>query len=230
MSTTNSILFHKINLLLHNKKYINDLLYSTNKDQRYKIINNTKLSKNSMNVLKSAFGTQYDNDPHNANMYDLANGSKGMDWWNFPWDLSSSRSQYMITYDDMKDILENVLVKMEKNDIDYMRYSKKLSSNVLKLNKTIMNSHGGHLRVVKIIYCIRNFMSVAIKYNLVDDITNLKTAIKHLLSININELYADPNQMNPTYGASSTFKPKNINDKLENRTRNNGLMELKLML
>ena len=224
---TNSILY-KINLLLVNKKHISDLLYSTN--QRYKIINNAKLSKNSMNVLESAFGTRYDNDPHNANMYDLANGSKGMDWWNFPWDLSSSQPQYMITYDDMKDILENVLVKMEKNDIDYVRYSKKLSSNVLKLNTTIMNSHGGHLRVVKIIYCVRNFMSVAIKYNLVDDITNLKTAIKHLLSININELYADSNQLNPTYGASSTFKPKNIHDKPENRTRDSGLMELKLML
>ena len=197
---------------------------------RYKVINNAKLSINSINVLNSAFNSTYDNDPNYTNMYNLSNGQKAMDWWNFPWDLKSSKPQYQITYGDMRDILTNVLVKMEKNDLYYVKYSNKLANNVMKLNPTIMNNHGGYLRVIKIIYCIRNFMTVAIKHHLIDDINNLRLAIIHLLSINKHALFSDPNPLNLTYGSDSAYHPLNIDGISENRTHNNGLNELKIYL
>ena len=214
----------------NSKNNINNISYSIKQQARYKIINNKKLSVNSINVLDSAFNSEYDNDPNYTNMYDLANGRKAMDWWNFPWDLKSSKPQYQITYNDIRDILTNVLVKMEKNDLHYVRYSKKLADNVMKLNSTIMNNHGGHLRVIKIIYCIRNFMTVAIKHHLIDDINNLKLAIIHLLSINKNTLLSDSNPLKLTYGSSSVYKPLTIDKIAENRTRDNGLNELKTYL
>lgn len=224
-----SILYN-IDLLLKRKITIDAIIQTIDSKPRYLIINNAKLNNNVISVLDSAFGTDYDNDPHYANMYDLANGSKGMDWWNFPWDLPSSQPKYTISYADMKNILQNVVVKMEKNDTKYVRYSKKLADNIKKLNPTIMNSHGGHLRVIKIIYCVRNFIAVAMKYGLTDDIENLKPAIQHLLLIDKNKLQDDPNPTNPQYGIHSKFKPKNINGIAENRTRDNGLNQLKALM
>ena len=213
---------------MNNKLFIENVIDTTNNSNfRYKIKKGSVLTKNAMNVLESAFSDIYDNDFHYANMYDLANGSKGMDWWNFPWDLTSSLPKYQITFNDMKNILENVIVKMEIKDTHYVRYSSKLSSNMTKLTSGIMNSHGGFLRVIKIIYCARNFMSVALKYNLIEDINNLKKGIKHILSINKDDLSTDPNPFKLTYGKKSKHKPKNIDGILEDRTRNNGLKELK---
>lgn len=69
-------------------------------------------------------------------------------------------------------------------------------------------------------------MAVAIKHNLDDDVDNLKIAIEHLLSIKKDDLTSDPNPSKLYYGANSSFKPKNIDGKPEDRTRDNGLKEL----
>ena len=217
-----------MNILLSNIAIIRNRLYSihkivelsTNTNERYKILNNAKLSTNANAVLNDAFNAHYDNHAHYANMYDLFNGSKGMDWWNFPWDLPSQHGhKYTITYNDMKDILENVVVKMNPLDITYVRYSTKLADVTLGLTYQIMNSHGGAPRVIKIIYCLRNFMSVAIKYKLINDINNLKPAIIHLINIPPEKLLG-----NRSYDAF------NINGVSEKRTRDNGLAELKNIL
>ena len=215
-----AVLLSQINILHNRIENIQMLSEIIDNSPRYKIINNAKLSQNAINVLDSAFGEKYDNDQNYTNVYDLANGTKGMDWWNFPWDLPSSQMQYTITYEDMKDILENVIVKMKKNDTYYVKYSAKLNNMVQQLNSTIMTNHGGYLRVRKIVYCLRNFMSVAIKYNLKDDINNLVSAIDKLLSININEFNLSYNQLN------SSIEAKNIDNVSENRTINNGFGEL----
>lgn len=213
------LLLHQINIL-HNRIENVQQLTEIIDNKRYKIINNAKLSTNAINVLDSAFSEKYDNDNNYTNVYDLANGTKGMDWWNFPWDISSSKMKYTITYSDMKDILENVIVKMNKNDKHYVKYSKKLNDMVQQLNPVIMTNHGGYLRVRKIVYCIRNFMSVAIKYNLTEDINNLIQSINKLLSINIKEFYLHNNKLNEGINA------KNINGESEIRTIKNGFNEL----
>ena len=215
-----SLLLNKINVLHNRIENIQQLTKSIDNLPRYKIINNVKMSVNAINVLDSAFGEKYDNDKNYTNAYDLHNGTKGMDWWNFPWDLPSSQMQYTITYEDMKDILDNVVVKMNKDDIYYVKYSEKLNDMVQQLTPKIMMNHGGYLRVRKIIYCIRNFMSVAIKYNLVEDMNNLMPAINKLLSFNINEVGMDVDTLNN--GVSG----KNIDNMSENRTITNGFIEL----
>lgn len=224
MSNISDLLI-EINIIFNRKKVLYDLINLLNPKSRYIVEQGIILSQNAVSVLESAFSEKYDHHSSYANAYDLAEGSKGMDWWNFPWDLPSSQMQYTITYKDMKEILKYVLVKMKINDTTYVRYSAKLSNMISQLNSKIMNSHGGALRVIKIIYCVRNFLSVALKYNLKEDIDNLKQAANKLLSINKNELL-DTN----TYNKSSTYKPKNINGILEDRTRDNGLADLQNMI
>ena len=68
------------------------------------------LSQHAQNVLKAAFDTDYAPNTDYVNAYDfvLHKGNKGMDWWNFPWDLPSSKPKYKINYDDMKTMLKNL--------------------------------------------------------------------------------------------------------------------------
>lgn len=196
---------------------------------RYLIQKGVTLSFNAMNVLESAFSKKYDNHPSYANAYNLYDGHKGMDWWNFPWDLGSSHPEYTITYDDMRDLLMAVRVKINANDSVYVKYSIKLTDMVQQMTPLVMNAHGGYLRVIKIIYCVRNFLDVAIRYNLTEDINNLIVAAQHLLSINKNRLDDDPNKPN-YYGRSSKFLPKTFDGYSEDRTRDNGLENLRKLV
>ncbi|ARF11785.1 endonuclease/exonuclease/phosphatase family protein [Klosneuvirus KNV1] len=187
---------------------------------RYIILNNVKLSQNAINVLESAFGENYDHHPSYTNMYDLANGSKAMDWWNFPWDLQATQQPtYAISFKDMEDILRNVIVKTEKDSYNYVKYSKKLADTVLKLNAEIMNAHGGIRRVIKILYCVRNFMLIANDKILTEDINNLEKAVEHLLhKIDLTKLAKDDDKL---YTNS-----KDLYGNTETRTKKNGLAEL----
>lgn len=216
MSNINTLLAI-IDIIILRQTNLNKLIKSS---IRYKILNDMKLSQNVINVLESGFGPKNDNDKLYTNIYDLMNGQKAMDWWNFPWDLQATlQPTYAITFKDMEDILRNVVVLKEKNSTEYVKYSKKLSDTILKLNSDIMNAHGGIRRVIKIIYCIRNFISVAIDKNLVEDIANLDKAVDHLLhKIDITKLAKDDSTL---YQNS-----KDLKGNRESRTKENGLADL----
>jgi hypothetical protein len=215
----------------HETKAVDD--YSAESDkhkankstQSARVIVSTPLSKNAMNVLKAAFETDYSPNQDMVNAYDFPQyyGNKGMDWWNFPWDLPSSKIEYLITYQDMADLLRYTTVRKEKSSTTLVRYSEKLADMVESLTPEIMNAHGGYLRVVKIIYCIRNFLSVAIKHGLNDDIPHLKQAGKKLIATYKTKKLATGSS---PYVKGSKFDPKNINGIEEDRTAKNGIAEL----
>lgn len=118
-----------------------------------------QLSSNAKAVLKAAFETDYPPSAGEVNAYDfpLYNGKRGMDWWTFPWDLPSTQLQFTLTYNDMASMLKQVKIKETKDSNNFISYSAMLNDMVQKLTPEIMNAHGGILRVVKIIYCVRNF-------------------------------------------------------------------------
>lgn len=187
------------------------------------------LSSNARNVVRSAFETDFLVEQDYVNAYDFARyaGNKGMDWWNFPWDLRSSKPEYAISFSDMKTLLENVRVKPQKNSDTYVRYSEKLLSMVEELTPQIMNAHGGYLRVVKIIYCVRNFLAVAQKHNLAADITPLKKAARKVIAIfDAGQLVTGASP----YTKGSALNPKNIDGISEDRTAKNGIAELRIMI
>lgn len=186
------------------------------------------LSPNALNVLNAAFNAEETNDD-SANAYNFVKfgGHRGMDWWNFPWDLDSSRNEYKITFDDMKALLEHVEVRKEQDKDDFIPYSEMLKNMYLQLTPEIMNAHGGYLRIVKIIYSLRNFLAVADKYNLEKDKAHLKIAAQKILDIDAtNKLL----QGQSPYLHDSTYQPKNIALKPEDRTKGNGIAELKAVL
>jgi len=216
MSTINELL-NSIEIVYNRKNNIKQLvniLHMMHKSN-YIILNNIKLKQNVINVLESAF-----NEMNHANMYNLKEGRDGMDWWNFPWDLLSNLPQYTITYEDMENILKNVIVRKEINSGNYVRYSEKLKDVVLQLNVNIMNEHGGSARVLKIIYCIRNFLSAALSCKLKEDVENLKIAANKLLSIDERKLSGD-------YVRSDGL---DINKHKEIRNKINGLNNLKKLV
>jgi hypothetical protein len=187
------------------------------------------LSHNVMAVLKAAFETDYPASSSEVNAYDfpLYHGDKGMDWWNFPWDLSSSEQKFTISYADMASMLEKVMVRKSKDSDDFIRYSEMLKDMVSQLTSTIMNAHGGYRRVVKIIYCIRNFLEVAQAYNLTKDIPYLKEAAQKIIDI-----YDSGTLVKGTspYTIGSWYAPKNLQGQAENRTSELGIEALREMM
>jgi len=186
------------------------------------------LSANALNVLNAAFNSgESEDDTANAYNFVKFGGHRGMDWWNFPWDLHSSRDEFRITFDDMKALLEHVEIRKEENKPDFIPYSEMLKNMYLQLTPEIMNADGGYLRVVKIIYSLRNFLAVAKKYNLIKDKANLEAAARKILEIEAtNKLI----QGDSPYKRNSTYQPKNIASEAEDRTKENGIAELKAML
>jgi hypothetical protein len=188
------------------------------------------LSSSAKAVLKAAFESDYRSEEDKVNAYDfpLYEGNKGMDWWNFPWDLPSSyNTLYTLSYNDMKAILENVKVKSAKNSDKFVSYAEMLKSLVFKLNSTIMNAHGGYARVLKIIYCVRNFLAVALKYKLSKDVIDLKLAAQKIIAIyESGELMSGDSP----YTKESSFAPKNVDGELEDRSAEAGIEDLKLLL
>lgn len=187
------------------------------------------LSTNAMNVLKAAFETDYAATEDKANAYDfvLHQGQKGMDWWNFPWDLPSSQVQYQITFQDMADMLENVTVRKQKQADTLISYAEMLAFMVEQLTPDIMNAHGGYLRVVKIIYCVRNFLAVAVTHNRKDDIAHLKRAAKKIIALYETKKLVTGSS---PYLKGSQFNPRDINGNTEDRTDQNGIAALKALL
>jgi hypothetical protein len=194
-----------------------------------RVIVDGDLSKNALAVLKAAFETDYDENDHDVNAYDFPNygGDRGMDWWNFPWDLPSTRSQFTITYNDMKEMLEKVKVRKTKNSPDFISYGEMLKEMVLKLTPQIMNAHGGVLRVVKIIYCVRNFLAVAISHSLTKDIAHLKVAAQKLIDIDATKTLL---QQGSHYTKTSTYHPVNVLGQPEDRTPADGIEEQKRLI
>jgi hypothetical protein len=184
------------------------------------------LSEGAVHVLKGAFDRDYAPGGGLANAYDFAahGGHKGMDWWNFPWDLPSSRPEYLITYEDMRALLEQVEVRSDPNNTQRVRYSAKLAAMVDQLTPEIMNAHGGILRVVKILYCVRNFLAVAQKYNLQEDLPPLRRAAEKLLAIHATGRLVDGHS---PYGIHSTYAPKDLEGKPEDRTKEKGVQALR---
>lgn len=193
-----------------------------------RVIISKKLSVNAMNVVKAAFLNDYPPHEDKVNAYDfmIYQGQKGMDWWNFPWDLPSSLPEYSISFTEMYDLLTSVRVKKHKNDEILVSYGAMLSHMVKELTPTIINAHGGHLRVVKIIYCVRNFLSVAHHHNLSDDIKELKAAAMHLIKLYNNNQLAHGSS---PYLNASSYKPKNIQGIAEDRTLAQGINELMML-
>ena len=71
-------------------------------------------SQNLKNVLDHAFPLNDFNGECNAYTLLKKYNGHGMDWWCFPWDLDSSRNQYKITWNDMKYMLENIMVSPDR--------------------------------------------------------------------------------------------------------------------
>lgn len=205
----------------------NSLLHGVTSGKRWQ--SSIPLAPNAAAVLKAAFDTDYPPSEDRVNAYDFAafRGDKGMDWWNFPWDLPSSQSQYQITYGDMRAMLEGVLVQPTKDATTKIRYAAMYANMVDQLTPEIMNNHGGYLRVVKIIYCTRNFLAVALKYNLALDIAPLKRAANKIIAIDATGKLL--NGSSP-YTSASSYHPKNVDGKLEDRTREAGVEELKALV
>ena len=186
------------------------------------------LSNQASAVLRAAFDTEDNPLASTTNAYDFAkyNGHRVMDWWNFPWDLPSSQSQYTLTYQDMEDLL-HIKVLKEKDGSEYVRYSEKLKEMVLLLTPEIMNNCGGVLRVTKIIYCVRNFLEVAIKSGDVSDQISLASAAKHLLGLLETKKLC---MKGSPYTAFSTYAPRTITGQLETRNPLFGKAELKRLI
>jgi hypothetical protein len=196
------------------------------------LVNGT-ISKNADAVLTAAFDTDYGDNEGDVNAYDFPkyHGNKGMDWWNFPWDLPSSRPQFTITYDDMKDMLEKVKVRKTRDKEVFIPYSEMLKDMVLQLTPPIMNAHGGVLRVTKIIYCLRNFLAVAIKHALTKDIGHLKAAAQKLIDLHATNMLiinGSPYLRNDPHLRG--LSPLNIQGEPEDRTPTAGIEDLKQML
>jgi hypothetical protein len=143
------------------------------------------LPDNIQAILTKAFDEDYDNNPHEAGAYNFYGGKKGMDWWTFPWDLSSSKGAiYTISFADMLTMINYVEVRSNPNSETFIRYSEMIKDMVNRLDPKIMANHGGALRVAKIIYFVRNFLWVALqnKVNPID-IENLKIAAQGIIAI-----------------------------------------------
>jgi hypothetical protein len=184
------------------------------------------LSPAAVAVLTSAF----DGTPRagEANAYDFkaGGGHRGMDWWNFPWDLRSTRPQYTLTYADMKTMLEAVRVQPTPTAANRIRYGQMLANMVEQLDPGIMNAHGGILRIVKIIYCVRNFLAVAIANNLAEDIPPLNEAARKILALNATGLLLD----DPSpYLRGSRTAPKDPDGHPEDRTRALGIQAIETL-
>lgn len=180
-----------------------------------------RLSDPVKKVLDQAF-----NSSHAVrNAYNFENVGGGMDWWNFPWDLSSSQAEYTITYHDMKELLEAVEVRESKSSSTWISYGDMLNKMVQKLTTTIMNDHGVQ-RAVKIIYCVRNFLVVSQKHHLTSERAHLKKAAQKLLALN-----ATGKLKNYLYKKNSKFKPpRDIDGKPESRDLTRGISELNKLI
>lgn len=194
-----------------------------------RVVTTKSLSTNATHVLKAAFETDYAATEDKTNAYDFVQhqGQKGMDWWNFPWDLPSSQVQYQITFQDMADMLENVTVRKEKQADTLVTYAEMLAFMTEQLTPNIMNAHGGYLRVVKIIYCVRNFLAVAVTHNRKDDIAHLKRAAKKIIALyETKKLVTGASP----YLKGSQFNPRDIDGNPEDRTDLNGIAALRALV
>jgi hypothetical protein len=185
-----------------------------------------QLSPAAVAVLTSAFDGQP--RPGEANAYDFTagGGNRGMDWWNFPWDLPSSRMEYTLTYADMKTLLEAVRVQPSPAATQRIRYGQMLASMVEQLDPGIMNAHGGHLRVIKIIYCVRNFLAVAIRNHLDEDIPPLNDAARKILALNATGQLLDGRS---PYLQGSRSAPRDLDGRPEDRTRALGIQAIETL-
>lgn len=186
-------------------------------------------------VLNSAFGTEFDSAGAYLNAYNFvaANGSGGMDWWNFPWDLSSSKPQYTLDFHDMEEMILHADVKTDPLADAYVPYAQMLSHMTQQLTPAIMNNHGGALRVVKIIYCVRNFLSVAIDCSpdharCQTGVQHLRAAAKHLVSLDKVSTLKDNSRQYSI--ANWSPAPTDLRGNQEDRSLKRGVRNLQQLL
>ena len=159
----------------------------------------------------------------------------GMDWWTFPWDNDSSLGNiYTLDENLMKYLLSNIKVKLIKKFVFYSNIFKEYTT---KLDYKIITAHGGILRVIKVIYCTRNFLYTSIilkikdKNDINNNIINLMKCVEHIIKINDKGKYLDDIYKNtiPNEFYSKTYCNHPFTKIPEDRTVLNGIKELKLL-
>ena len=152
-----------------------------------------------------------------------------MDWWNFPWDCPSSKPEYTLNFEDMKLMLTHVVVKQKKDATLFISYASMLKQLYEQLNVDIINAHGGALRVVKITYCIINFLAVAQRDHLTESIPDLKEAARKMIALaETKKLLTNTNRY--LINTPGPQPPQDINGNKENRTLINGIADLKRLV